>query len=85
MIYFNSYNEFARYKFTGKTRFCIKHDATICLYYGDDKENILDNINGPARIDLKTGALEYYINYSYVGKNLSNKDFNKIIKKIIFE
>ena len=85
MIYFNSYNEFDRYKFTGKIHFCIKHDNAICFYYGDDKENVLDNVNGPARISLKTGELEYYLNYSYVGRNLSNKDFNKIIKKIIFE
>lgn len=56
-----------------------------------DSENayIFHSLNGPARIYLKDGVLEYYIYGHYIGTNLSNKEFERLknieLKKMVFE
>lgn len=45
---------------------------------------MLHNINGPAYCE-SNGELFYYINGRFIGKNLSNKEFQQKIKELVFK
>lgn len=69
----------------------IKLDYHIIIYDCEPCGKI-HNLNGPAFIFLSgpyIGALQYYIYGQYIGKNLSNKEFEKrkniVLKKLVFE
>ena len=86
MIYFDSSQSFIDANITSPIYFCIyHHHYVIGFYYGDRHSNVLHNLNGPARVFIKSGILQYYINDTFVGENLSNQQFQSKVKEFVFQ